>query len=458
MATPFSFLRKQLGDIMNGECAQGHFIDELQAELSELPDSYDAISAFAEKIAASPMRSNWPYVEPNDLADLWLECDPARPLGQISGIDPKEAEQRAETAFLASVAGCMLGKPVEEDLTFSEIRQAAEAVGEWPINDYISEALLDQLGHRHPSWNETTRGRIHYVAPDDDMNYSVLGMMLLEAHGSDFTTRDVMNAWLHNLPPLWTWGPERTTLIKAAIHSVYAESFPSQEIPFETWASHWNPESEACGAAIRVDAYGFACPGNPALAAELAWRDAHWTHRRTGIYAAMFIAAAIASAFVIEDPLAIFETALQYVPQRSRLHEVVVNSIQIVRESKDWQDGYEHIFAKYGQYTACQIYQEVATLMNTLHFAKSAGEGICMQVAQGNDTDCFGKIAGTLLGALYGPGSLEDRWTAPFNDEIHVALATYYDHSLSTLAKRMGKLVHVGLDKVKHVEDSIEQK
>jgi ADP-ribosylglycohydrolase len=446
------FLKKRLGAIINCECTQGHFIDDLQAELSKLPDSYDAISSFAERIAASPMRSDWPYVEPNDLADILRECDPARPLGQISAIDPEIAERCAETAFLASVAGCMLGKPLEEDLTLSEIRQAAQAVGEWPLNDYISEALLDKLGHRHPSWNETTRGRIQYVAPDDDMNYSILGMMLLEAHGSDFTTQDVMNAWLHNLTPLWTWGPERTILIKAAIHSIDAKSGPSQEIPFETWVNHWNPESEACGAAIRVDAYGFACPGNPALAAELAWRDSHWTHRRTGIYAAMFIAAAIASAFVIKDPLTIFETALQFVPHRSRFYEVIVNSIRMVGESKDWLDGYERIHAKYGQYTHCQIYQEAATVINTLHFANNVGEGICMQVGQGNDTDCFGKIAGSLLGALYGPGSLERHWTEPFNDEIHVALANFYEHSLSGLAKRMGRLVHIGLDKINRRE------
>ena len=31
-----------------------------------------------------------------------------------------------------------------------------------------------------------------------------------------------------------------------------------------------NPSDEQCGAMIRADAYGYACPGRPALAAELA--------------------------------------------------------------------------------------------------------------------------------------------------------------------------------------------
>ena len=31
---------------------------------------------------------------------------------------------------------------------------------------------------------------------------------------------------------------------------------------------------------------------------QLAWRDASFTHRKTGVYATMFVAAAIATAFV----------------------------------------------------------------------------------------------------------------------------------------------------------------
>ena len=44
-----------------------------------------------------------------------------------------------------------------------------------------------------------------------------------------------------------------------------------------------NPADEHCGAMIRADAYGYACPGDPARAAALAHRDATLTHRRTGV-------------------------------------------------------------------------------------------------------------------------------------------------------------------------------
>lgn len=445
MLPTYSFLKNQLKAMLNTQEAQGYAVDDLRKQLPDLPDSYDAISVFEEQVVSAPLRVDWPYVEPNELEEIWAECDPARPMGMIAAVDSDEACERAEAAWLAAVAGCMLGKPLEVNPTLAEIRQAAESVGEWPLTDYISEAMLQKLGRRHPSAVETTRERMRYVAPDDDMNYSILGMQLLEQYGTNFTKRDVMDMWLHNLPAMWTWGPERTTQIKAATFSIHNEGRLGEEIPFETWVTHWNPHNEACGAAIRVDAYGYACPGNPALSAELAWRDSSWTHRRTGIYAAMYIAAAISCAFVEKDRLAIFDNALQFVPQHSRFHEIISDSIYMVRQASDWLDGYEQIHAMYGQYGHCQIYQEIATMVNTLHFAPSVAEGICMQVAQGNDTDCFGEIAGSLLGAYYGPGSLEGRWLAPFNDEIRTSLANFYERSLSTVTKRMGQLPRIGL-------------
>ena len=141
-----------------------------------------------------------------------------------------------------------------------------------------------------------------------------------------------------------------------------------------------------------------------------------------------------------DSPLDIVETALAFVPQRSRFYERTADCLAMVREAEDWLDGYERIHAKYGEYGHCRLYQEVGTLVNTLRFAADVGHGIGIQVAQGNDTDCFGEIAGSLLGAYFGPGSLDPRWLAPFKDEIRTGVANFYEHSLSAVASRMGAL------------------
>ncbi|MFC1714556.1 ADP-ribosylglycohydrolase family protein [Candidatus Poribacteria bacterium] len=436
MLPTIQLLRKQLHGMIRCMTQQGHAMDGLEEELQGIEDSYDALAEFAMRVADSPIREDWPYIEPHDLGEIWDECDPGRPTGAIAEINLDNAAERVEAAFLGAVCGCMLGKPLEANPTLEEIRKAAEATGDWPINDYISEKMLDVLGRRHGSWTTTSRDRIQFVSPDDDMNYSILGMLVLERKGIHFTRHDIMNLWLHNLAPGWAFGPERVLLIKAAMRSIGG----GPDDPFEDWTRVWNPGSELCGAVIRIDAYGYACPGRPALAAELAWRDSSWTHRRTGIYGSMFVAAAIACAFVSKDPLEIFETALKFVPQRSRFYEIVADSLHEVAKASDWLDGYGRINSKYGNYRHCQVYQEVATLINSLRFADSVGHGICVQVSQGNDTDCFGELAGSLLGAYFGPGHLEERWLEPFNNEICTSLAEFHERSLSRVAQRMAAL------------------
>jgi ADP-ribosylglycohydrolase len=430
------FLKKRLEQVVADKAAQGHDTAGLLLELKRLPDSYDALVSFARRLHELPFRKDWPYEEPNDLQAIWATCDPSRPVGLLSDVSDQDIASRIETAFFSAVCGCMLGKPLEVDPTLPEIRQAAESVGEWPIRDYISVRLLEKLGRRHPDWHHTVREQITYVTPDDDINYMILGMLILEKKGLAFTKDDLANFWMRNLPTLWAWGPERTVLVKAAIHLLAPEF---GESPAE-WAESWNPSDEACGAAIRVDAYGYACPGRPALAAELAWRDSSFTHRRTGIYGAMFIAAAIAAAFVVDKPLDIFETALKFVPRHSRFHEIVSDCFQIVADSSDWLEGYEKINMRYGQYRHCSLYQECGLLINTAHFATNIGDALCKQVSQGCDTDCFGKLSGSIMGAYFGQGYLEERWLTPFNDDLRTSLGIFYDRSLQSVAKRMAKL------------------
>jgi ADP-ribosylglycohydrolase len=429
-------LRTRLRAEIADRAAQGRVVDGLERDLTALPDSWDALIAFADRLVDLPVRDDWPYDEPDGLDAIKAACAPGRAVGGLGPV--ADAAARAEAAFVASVCGCILGKPLEFDPTLAEIRGALEPVGEWPLRDYLTEAAVMSLREQQGQWPELARDRITHVAPDDDINYTVLGMLVLEQHGPAFTREDLLRLWLYNLPLLATFGPERTLLANAAVAAL--EPGLPAPWPLDGWVTRLNPGSELCGALIRADAYGYACLGHPERAAELAWRDAAMTHRGTGLYGAMFVAAAIAAAPVVVDPLAIFTTALQYIPQRSRLAEAVTFSLEQVGAASDWLDGYARIHARFGEFGHCRVLQEVGTLVNTLRFAEDVGDGICKQVMQGNDTDSFGATCGSILGAWFGPGHLEERWTEPFNDTIHLALATCWEQSLSSLAARMGRL------------------
>jgi ADP-ribosylglycohydrolase len=378
--------------------------------------------------------------EPDDLPGIRAAADPGRPRGRIGDLTPAEAERRARAAFLSRVCGCMLGKPVEGCADPARLCAACQRTGEWPLRDYLTAETLDALGERHPSWTDAVRGRFDGAAPDDDVNYTILAMTVLEEKGTGFTRDDLRRAWLANLAPGWTWGPERTFLAAAAAASVGLPD-GNADVGDEAMAA-WvgGPEVECCGALIRADAYGYACMGSPELAAELAWRDAGMSHRRTGVYGAMVAAAAIAAAPVSRSPLEAFTTALGFVPRGSRFHAAVSDCISIVSDARDWESAYAVIHERYGAYGFCGVIQECGTLANTLRFARGVGDGICIQVMQGNDTDSFGATAGSILGAWFGPDGLEPRWLAPFGGRIRTALASFHEQRLDAVADRMARL------------------
>jgi ADP-ribosylglycohydrolase len=447
MFLPPATLKAILKDIIANRRSQGHVVDGLHEELRGLPDSFDALDAFAHRLAALPLREDWPYREPEEWEEILNACDPARPIAPLASLTSEEASARIEAAFLASVCGCILGKPLELDPSLAQLREALEPRGEWPLRDYISQDLRvrgkwkpEAEATLHEDAWHTCRENIRYVAPDDDINYTILGMLTLEAHGADFSWGDIRRLWRRHVSLSLVYGPERTIFARCALDYLEHGLPHHVEQDQREWVRLWNSHDELCGAQIRADAYGYACPGHPALAAQLAWRDAAFTHRKTGVYATMFTAAAIATAFVERDPLQVFATALQFVPQQSRFHRIVSDSLHEVSQATDWLDGYHRIHGKYKEYSHCQIYQETGTLINTLRFAEDIGDGICKQVSQGNDTDSFGATAGSILGAYFGPGHLDARWLEPFQDEIRTGLNFFYERSLSTLARRMGEL------------------
>jgi hypothetical protein len=68
------------------------------------------------------------------------------------------------------------------------------------------------------------------------------------------------------------------------------------------------------------------------------------------------------------------------------------------------------------------------------------GRRACCRPSRSCDTDSFGATCGSLLGAYFGPGRLDERWLRPFRDTIHLGLAQFYERSLSALAREMGRL------------------
>lgn len=439
-------LRRLLTDSIATKEFQGHDVEGIRADLADEHD-LSALLALADGLRDAPLRGDWPYQEPDDLAAI-SAASAAGPWPPANGepISVDEATRdRIGASFLAAACGCVLGKPLEVQASLTEIEGAARAsASAWPLEDYVSEELLTALGRRARDWEPSVAGRISCVPADDDLNFRVLSMMLLERCGRSFDAVDVVELWSHNLPLEWVWGSNRLLLLKSGLHWWRPGDPPLGPPPVEAWRNTLNPYEEDCGALIRSDPFAYAAPGRPHVAATLAWREASVTHRRTGVYAAMFQAAALSSAFRLSDPLEIFAEALRYVPAHSRFHEHITEAMEIVAGASDWRRAYDALQEVLGSYGHCRIYFEMGTVINTVRFARDTGHGLGLQVSQGLDTDSFGASAGAILGARFGSHGLDGHWLKPFGDELRTSVAGFHEHSLRTVAARMAGLPETG--------------
>ena len=160
-------------------------------------------------------------------------------------------------AWLGRCAGCLLGQPVE-GWRRARISGLLEETGNLPLRGYISSeipaAVREKYGVRddqHAYGAEKTGwiNNVSYMPEDDDTNYTLLALKLIEQYGRDFTPDDAAESWLMNLPLLHTCTAERAAYINLA-QSVY----PPQS------AIHRNPYREWIGAQIRGDLFGYICP------------------------------------------------------------------------------------------------------------------------------------------------------------------------------------------------------
>jgi ADP-ribosylglycohydrolase len=356
--------------------------------------------------------------EPTGLAGVRAAC-PHWPAVTPGGRAPVE---RLHAGWLGRAAGCVLGKPVEK-LPLAGIRALARAAGNWPLRTWFTEAGVDPgLLAAHP-WNRRSRPTslaetIDGAPEDDDLNYPLLGLLLLRRHGFAFTTGDVAALWLDTLPAGRTFTAERVA---------YRNLLTGLEPP-ET-ATYRNPFREWIGALIRADIHGWTHPGDPATAAELAHRDAVLTHTANGVYGAMFAAAAIAvAAGGAADVHACLRAGLSVVPPGSRLAAAVRLGIDTARRAPGGPAAFDtvvdRLHGRFADHHWVHVLPNAALLAAALTHADGDFSGsICRAVSGGWDTDSNGATAGSLAGLLAGsPAAIPARWTAPLKNRLATSI------------------------------------
>ena len=318
---------------------------------------------------------------------------------------------------MGRICGCMLGKTVEGIRT-NELIPFLKETGNYPMRRYILRSdLNEEIQNKYKFHFASTRyaDTIDGMPVDDDTNYTVLYQEIIQKYSRDFTPFDVSRAWLHFQPKDFYCTAERVAFC----------NFVKGYEPPES-ARYKNPYREWIGAQIRADYFGYINPGNPELAAEMAWRDASISHTKNGIYGEMFVAAMLAVAAETKNIKDIILGGLAQIPHTSRLHKEIMLVVDGFEDGVSQSDCFKSIHKKYDEYSAhgwCHTISNAMIVAASLLYGDGDyGKSICMSVETGFDTDCNGATVGSILGMANGIDSIPEYWTKPINDTLHTSI------------------------------------
>ena len=383
-----------LCDIVIDELEQlastGYPVAELtaSARLAEASGDLIELESIERVLPGLTRDPRWPYDEPRDEDALRELLAPLQPMP----VDRLTLGARIRGAWLGRTIGNTMGKPVE-GLSRAQVGAYLRAAGQAPQMGYLP--LLDPLPAGvpwlHPSAPGATAGRFADVPRDDDIDWTILNLFVLERHGPEVTTEEILGAWLDRVPFTQTYTAERAAY-RNAIHGLR---------PPKT-ATYRNPYREWIGALIRADAFGYVFPGDPASAARLALTDARLSHVGNGLYGEIWAAALVAAALASESPGKALRVARAAVPPRSRLGEALDGVDKLFASGADHVAALDWVDVTLGHYGWVHTLNNAAVVAIALLWGQSFTGAVAIAVAAGRDTDSTAATVGSVYGALHG--------------------------------------------------------
>ena len=427
-------------DLLHDEIRQrretGYDVDAVVKRANEV-DASDrtTVLALVDELAKTERTGEWGYIEPEGLEDIQASLSD---LPSAQTPDPVTLKDKVHAAWLGRVAGCNVGKPVEMGLhwTPSRIREYLLLADAYPLRDYFPVLNPMPDGFRfNDVWPVTTRGRVDGSARDDDIDYAILALHLLEKYGKGLRPADVGEEWTGLLPLMQTFTAER-----AAYVNLTAGLSPPEV------ATYRNPYREWIGAQIRGDVYGYVHAGDPWSAASLAFQDASLSHVANGVYGEMWAAALVSAAFVSADAAAAINTSLTVIPPESRLSEAINDVVHMFQNGLDWQQALERIRNTYGQYSWVHTINNAALIVAGLLWGNGDYlTSVSLTVMGGWDTDSNGATTGSVAGILSGTAALPPHIIEPLHNRTRSAMFGYDNSKISDLAERTYALALHGL-------------
>ena len=421
-----------LRDVVQDEAEQlassGFRVGSLRDEVRDAVADGDLrrLEELEKALAALERDAAWPYEEPRDEEELRTLANAA----DVLAVDSTALPDRIRGAWLGRAVGNTLGKPVE-GLRRREIEAYLRAAGQWPQRGYVS--LLDPLPpgvpRLHPSAPYATSGRFADVPRDDDLDWTLLGLHLLEKHGRAVTTAQIAAEWLDRLPFTQTYTAER-----AAYRNLVGGRQPPDT------ASYRNPYREWIGALIRADIFGYVSPGDPGSAACFALVDGRLSHVGNGIYGEMWAAALVAAALASDAAPVALALAMKVIPPRSRLAEVLGQVARLHAQGADQTAALDWVDEALGHYSWVHTLNNAAVVAIALLWGEDFMDAASISVAAGRDTDSTTATVGSVYGALHGDRALPRDLVGTTHVRVRSAVRDFDRIAIDELVERTLRL------------------
>jgi len=388
-----------------------------------LQDTERALKSATARLKRLPIDRELSAREPNALPAI-RALRPRGPRRLWTKLADSYPEQ-LEGALLSRFAGCILGSAVEMWMP-EKMKALAEENGDpFPPTDYWRRVPEPASTHYGTMRNDAyTRPKMDGVPLDDDLAYTLLGLLVAEEFGPDFTTEDIGKAWLKYLPVAYTAEEIALRNLKAGV-------------PARKAADKDNPMCEFIGADIRSDPWGYMAPGWPERAAAMAYHDAYISHRRQGIYGEMFFSAAISAAFAVDDPVEALRIGLTEIPRHCAMANAVRWALTKAPEIRDYRQARNAVNTRFkGMHPIHTINNACLSVWGITIGGKDVTKVIGETVAMGMDNDCAAASAGSIVGAVVGKKGVPEHWYRPFNNRVHSYLIGNERFAIDDLLRR----------------------
>jgi ADP-ribosylglycohydrolase len=271
------------------------------------------------------------------------------------------------------------------------------------------------------------------AAANDDLDLQLVWLKMLQERGLRPTVGDFADYWRKHLGPYpWNEYGFGQRNLDRGLRPPISGCFENYYV-------------DEMGSPIRSEIWACVAPGDPGLAAALAWRDSALDHAGgEGTYGEMFWAGLQSAAFVLSDPLVLLHIGLAMIPIHSAISRAVREAIWCWEHQVAWAEARERILFSFGSSHPCAAPQNHGFTVLGWLYGQDFGDRLCAAVNCGQDTDCTGATLGATLGLVGGTAGIPEEWRAPVGEEIVLHPFTKDLAAPRTVAELTDQTVEVG--------------